>query len=50
MGLSSWNSKGSVHRLDVFESADELRDHVPPELHAAVVRALGGNEIEVLDI
>ena len=25
-------------------------DHVPPELHAAVVRALGGDEIEILDI
>jgi EXLDI family protein len=49
-GWSSWNSKGSVYRLDVYESADELRDHVPSELHAAVVRALGGNEIEILDI
>jgi EXLDI family protein len=47
---SSWNSKGSVYRLDVFETSDELRDHVPAELHAAVVRALGGDEIEVLDI
>ena len=47
---SSWNAKGSVYRLDVYESADELRDHIPPELHAAVVRALGGDEIEVLDI
>jgi EXLDI family protein len=36
--------------LDVYESADELRDHIPPELHAAVVRALGGDEIEILDI
>jgi EXLDI family protein len=49
-GWSSWNSKGSVYRLDVYESADELRDHVPPELHAAVVRALGGDKIEILDI
>jgi EXLDI family protein len=47
---SSWNSKGSVHRLDVYESVDELREHVPPELHAAVVRALGADEIEILDI
>jgi EXLDI family protein len=49
-GWSSWTVRGSVHRLDVYESADELRDHVPPELHAAVVRALGGDEIEILDI
>jgi EXLDI family protein len=49
-GWSSWSAKGSAYRLDVFESADELLDHVPLELHAAAVRALGGNEIEILDI
>jgi EXLDI family protein len=47
---STWSSQASVHRLDVYESVDELREHVPPELHAAVVRALNGNEIEILDI
>jgi EXLDI family protein len=47
---SSWYSQGSVHRLDVYQTLDQLREHVPPELHAAVVRALNGNEIEILDI
>ena len=47
---STWPSQGSVYRLDVYETVDELREHVPPELHAAVVRALNGNEIEILDI
>jgi EXLDI family protein len=47
---SSWPSHGSVHRLDVYETLDELSVYVPPELHAAVVRALNGNEIEILDI
>jgi EXLDI family protein len=47
---SSWPSQGSANRLDVYETVDELREHVPPELHAAVVRALTGNDIEILDI
>ena len=45
-----WSSQGSAHRLDVYETVDDLREHVPLELHAAVVRALNGNEIEILDI
>lgn len=47
---SSWSSQGSVHRLDIYQSVDELEAHVPPELHAAVVRVLSGNEVEILDI
>jgi EXLDI family protein len=47
---SSWPSQGSANRLDVYETVDELREHIPPELHAAVVRALSGNDIEILDI
>jgi len=43
-------TQGSVHRLDVYETVDELSVYVPPELHAAAVRALNGNEIEILDI
>jgi len=45
-----WSSSGSVHRLDVYETTDELREHIPPELYAAVLRALSGNAIEILDI
>ena len=47
---SSWPSQGSVNHLDVYQTVDELREHIPPELHAAVVRALSGNDIEILDI
>ena len=47
---SSWPSQGSANRLDVYQTVDELREHIPPELHAAVMRALSGNEIEILDI
>jgi EXLDI family protein len=45
--LSRLSAQGGVHRLDVYETVDELRDYVPPELHAAVVRALNGNEFEI---
>jgi EXLDI family protein len=49
MDWSSWPDAVSC-RLDVYENAEQLREHVSPELHAAVVRALSGNDIEILDI
>ena len=37
-------------RLDVYETLDELREHIPPELIAAAELALRGEDIETLDI
>ena len=49
MDWSAW-SKGTSYRLDVYETLDELRPHIPADLLAAVERALRGEDVEVLDI
>jgi EXLDI family protein len=46
---SGW-SEGSEYRLQVFDTPEELRQHVPSELYEAVLHALRGPEIEDLDI
>lgn len=46
---SAW-SDGGASTLDVYDSLDDLRAHVPPELAAAAERALAGEEDEFLDI
>lgn len=45
----SW-LEANTFRLDVYETLDELREHIPPELIAAVELALRGEDIETLDI
>ena len=40
----------SNRRLEVYDTLDELRAHIPAELAAVVVQALSGAEIEDLDI
>ncbi len=42
--------EASTFRLDVYETLEALREHVPPELTAAAEMALRGEDIEVLDI
>ena len=54
-GLSGWADwsgwfQGGEYRLEVFETLEELRERVPPELYDAVQQALKGPEIEDLDI
>jgi EXLDI family protein len=57
----NWSSSGkdqdwttwldaNAFRLDVYETLDELREHVPPELVAAAEMALRGEDMETLDI
>ena len=40
----------SSHRLEVYETPEDLRSHIPPELYDVVTQALTGAEIEDLDI
>src|SRR5262249_7311343 len=54
-GLSGWADwsgwfHGGAYRLVVFETLEELRERVPPELYDATQQALKGSEIEDLDI
>ncbi len=37
-------------RLEVYETLDELKKHVPNELYTLVVQSIRGEEIEFLDI
>jgi len=47
--VRSW-LEGGEYRLEVFETLEELRERVPPELYDAAQHALSGPEIEDLDI
>ena len=46
---TTWLEANAFH-LNVYETLDELREHVPPELAAAAEVALRGDDIETLDI
>ena len=45
----SW-LEANTFRLDVYETLEELREHIPPELVTAAELALRGEDIETLDI
>lgn len=47
-----WSSyyEDDEHRLDVFDTLDELKEHVPEELYEAIVRYINGEDVEILDI
>src|SRR5262249_10080925 len=51
-GWADWSGwfQGGEYRLEVFETLEELRERVPPELYDAVQQALKGPEVEDLDI
>ena len=38
------------YRLDVFDTLDELKEHIPEELYEAIVRHVNGEDVEILDI
>ena len=46
---SAW-IEGDERRLDVYESLDELKPHIPEELFSAVTQAMRGEQDELLDI
>lgn len=38
------------HRLDVYNTLDELKDNIPEELYESIVRYNNGEDVEILDI
>jgi len=42
--------KDDEYRLDVFDTLDELKEHIPEELYEAIVRHVNGEDVEILDI
>ena len=50
MGDQSWGHTVGEARLEVFETVEELRENIPPELFEMVKGALDNPTIEDLDI
>ena len=51
-GRQDWSSasEGSEHRMEVFETLDDLKPHIDETLYNAVAQALRGEDDEFLDI
>src|SRR5260370_38143503 len=47
-----WSSyfEDNEHRLDVYDTLDELKDNIPEELYESIVRYNNGEDVEILDI
>jgi len=47
-----WSSSFEVDelRLDVYDTQDDLKDHIPEELYESIVRYNNGEDVEILDI
>ena len=47
-----WSSyfEDDEHRLDVYDTLDDLKDHIPEELYESIVRYNNGEDVEILDI
>ena len=47
-----WSSyfEDDEHRLDVYGTLDDLKDHIPEELYDSIVRYNNGEDVEILDI
>lgn len=47
-----WSSyfEDDEHRLDVFDTLDDLKEHIPEELYEAILRYINQEDVEVLDI
>jgi EXLDI family protein len=43
-------SEDDEHRLDVYDTLDELKDTIPEELYESIVRYNNGEDVEILDI
>jgi len=38
------------HRLDVYDTLDELKDNIPEELYESISKYMSGEDVEILDI
>jgi EXLDI family protein len=49
---NDWSSslEDDEHRLDVYETLDDLKDNIPEELYESIVRYNNGEDVEILDI
>jgi len=47
-----WSSyfEDDEHRLDVYDTLDELKDKIPEELYESITKYLSGEDVEILDI
>ena len=47
-----WSSyfEDDEHRLDVYDTLDELKDKIPEELYESIVKYMCGEDVEILDI
>jgi EXLDI family protein len=43
-------SEDDEHRLDVYDTLDDLKDNIPEELYESIVRYNNGEDVEILDI
>lgn len=50
IGAASGGGKPALATLDVFETLEELRDHIPPELYEMVAASVNQPFVEELDI
>jgi EXLDI family protein len=46
----SSSSEDDEHRLDVYDTQDDLKDNIPEELYESIVRYNNGEDVEILDI
>ena len=46
----SSSSEDDEHRLDVYDTLDDLKDTIPEELYESIVRYNNGEDVEILDI
>jgi EXLDI family protein len=47
-----WSSyfEDDEHRLDVYDTLDELKDKITEELYESIVKYISGEDVEILDI
>jgi hypothetical protein len=43
-------TEGGEYDMEVYETLDDLKPHIPDELYAAAARAMRGEDVEFLDI
>jgi len=46
----AWMADEGEYSLEVYETVEDLKGHIPDELYDAVVQTLSGNTVEELDI
>ena len=47
-----WTSyfEDDEHRLDVYDTLDELKENIPEELNESIAKYMSGEDVEILDI